>query len=70
MPNQTISTVVAYGQALADAIRAFRILEPKAGWFERLQIRLLRATYQQRLRALIAVLPSEVSEEFFETGMR
>lgn len=57
-------TVIVQSRALAAALRAFDILESRAGWFERLQIRLLRASYRQRLRHLVAVLPPEVSEEF------
>lgn len=56
--------VVATGRALAGALRAFETLEPQAGWFERQLIRLLRATYRQRLRYLVATLPPAVSEEF------
>lgn len=42
--------VIRYGQALTNALRAFAVLEKEAGWFERALIRLLRATYRQRLR--------------------
>jgi hypothetical protein len=56
-------SVVAYGRALAGALRAFTVLEQRASWFERLQLRLLRATYRQRLRHLIAVLPAEMGDE-------
>ena len=54
---------IEQARALAAAVRAFRVLEPEAGWFERWLIRILRASYQQRLRHLVAVLPGDVAEE-------
>lgn len=58
--------IIRYGQALASALRAFVVLEKEAGWFERALIRLLRATYRQRLRYMVGDLPSEISEEFWQ----
>lgn len=55
--DNATNTIVAYGRALTSAISAFDVLEQEAGWFERGQIRLLRATYQQRLRYLVITLP-------------
>lgn len=58
--------VLRYGRALAAALRAFAVLESRAGWFERLLLRLLRATYRQRLRYLVATLPGEVGDEILK----
>lgn len=64
--NETAERVAEYGKALAAVLRGFQVLESHAGWFERQLIRLLRATYQQRLRYLVGVLPPEVSEEILK----
>lgn len=55
--------IIKTGKAYAQAIRAFDVLEPKAGWFEKIQIKLLRYSYRQRLRHLVLVLPSDIAEE-------
>ena len=52
-----------YGRALVKILQAFDVLEPKARWFERLLIKLLRGTYRQRLRAIVSVVPGEVGDE-------
>ena len=46
-----------------QAIKAINVLEPKTGWFERMLIRLLRKSCQQRLRYLVGVLPTDISDE-------
>ncbi len=66
--NKTTKTVTAHGQALASAIRAFKVLEAEAGWLERQVIRWLRASYQRRLRHFVAVLPGEVVDEIWGGG--
>jgi hypothetical protein len=45
--NDVEKSVVIYGKALTQAIKAFDVLEPKAGWFERMLIKLLRKSYRQ-----------------------
>lgn len=55
--------VISHGRALVAALRAFDILYKNAGWFERVLIRSLRGTYRKRLRILLVVLPTEVSED-------
>ena len=62
-PSDPTSQAIIYGQALAATLRAFPILESRAGWFERQLIRLLRATYRQRLRHLVTVLPPEIADQ-------
>ena len=64
--DSTEQQVLKYGQALTATLLAFDVLEKKAGWFERLQIRLLRITYRQRLRHLVVSLPSEVAEKILK----
>ncbi len=68
MISNPTETVITYGKALASAIRAFRVLETKANWFERMLIKLLRASYQKRLRVMVGTLPSEVAEEIIGVG--
>lgn len=64
MPELTeTELVLRYGRALAAALRAFEVLESRAGWFERLLLRLLLATYRERLRYLVATLPAEVGDK-------
>ena len=71
MPPSSESTgeILSYGQALAAAIRAFDTLLPHASPFERLLLRLLRAAYQRRLRALILALPGDVADQIL-TGQK
>lgn len=54
--------IVSYGRALAKALKVFDDLEPKAGRFERVLLNILRASYRQRLRHLVLVLPSDLAE--------
>lgn len=61
--NEVSTDVIKTALAYAQAIRAFQILEPKAKWFEKMLIRLLRKSYQQRLRYFMLVLPSEIMDE-------
>lgn len=51
-------TVTEYGQALLKALQSFAMLEPRATWFERLLIRLLRMTYRHRLRVMVVAYPT------------
>lgn len=67
-PNPTRENVIRQGRALAAAIRAFDVLEPKAGFVERWLIRLLRYSYRQRVRYLVDVLPAEVGAEIISAG--
>ncbi len=57
---------ITYGKALIAVLNAFDMLETKAGWFEKLLIRLLRKTYSQRLRAIVELAPADVSNTIFE----
>lgn len=63
MTPDDLAGLIKYAHALVAAIRAFRVLETEANRFERLLISILRRSYQERLRALIVVLPAEVAEE-------
>lgn len=63
MTPDDLAGLIKYARALAQAIRAFRVLEAKADWRERLLISILRRSYQERLRVLIVALPAEVAEE-------
>jgi hypothetical protein len=60
-------TVIEQGKALVRAIEAIGTIEP-SGWFERWQARLLQAAYKERLRALVAVLPSWATEEILSAS--
>ena len=64
--ENTATEVVTYGQALAKTLQAFDTLKKKAGWFERLLIRLLRVTYRQRLRSIVELVPAEITNQIFE----
>lgn len=56
-------TDLKYARALAIALCAYRILETRAGRFERLLISIQRRSYRNRLRALLSTLPAEVAKE-------
>lgn len=62
--------VIGYGQALVKILQGFEVVEPRAGWFEKWLIRLLRATYRQRLRTIVGVVPAEISGQILETLRR
>ncbi len=64
--EDTKKQAVKYGRALIATLKAFDVLEDRAGWFERLLIRLLRSTYRQRLRAIVEHAPADVSNRIFE----
>jgi hypothetical protein len=53
--------VITYGRELVKFLRGYEILKEKAGWFEGGLLWLLKTSYQQRLRAIIALLPPEIS---------
>jgi hypothetical protein len=63
LDTNKVEQTVTYGRALAAVIRASDVLLPQAGWFEQWLLKLLRAAYQRRLRALIAVLPGDVGDD-------
>ena len=65
-PNAT-ETVIEQGKALVCAVEAIGTIEPD-NWFERWQTRRLQATYKRRLRALVAVAPSWVTEEILSAS--
>lgn len=64
--NETTKDVIQTGKAYVQVIRGFKVLEPKAKWFERMLIKLLRKTYQQRLRYLIVALPTDIGEQILK----
>ena len=59
-------SVITYGKGLTQAIKAFDVLEPEAGWLERLLIKLLRKSYRHRLRHFVGTLPSDISDEILK----
>jgi hypothetical protein len=65
--NPTAERTIIYGRALVAALKAFDTLNEQAGWFKRLQLHLLRTTYQQRLRHIIANLPSEIGNRILKS---
>lgn len=66
MDNQDAQeSVINYGQGLIKILQGFKSVEPHAGWFERILIKLLRATYQQRLRAIVAEFPPDIVNKVF-----
>ncbi len=67
MENKDSGEVIAYGQALIKILQGFEAVEPQASWFERLLLKLLRATYRQRLRTIVKLAPAEVANQIFET---
>ena len=68
-PSPATEEILSYGRALAAAIRAADVLIPHASPFERLLLRLLRAAYQRRLRALILALPGDIADQIL-TGQK
>ena len=58
--------VVAYGRTMVVVIGAIEVLLPRAGWIEALLLRLLRAAYQRRLRALVVMLPGDATKEILK----
>jgi hypothetical protein len=64
----TTNVVIEYGQALTRILRSFEVVEARAGWFERLLIWLLRATYRQRLRTLVGSVSGEIGDQILESA--
>jgi hypothetical protein len=63
MTNPALTDRIMFqGHALVRAIEALGIIEP-TGPFERALARLLIAAYKRRLRAIVRVVPTWVSEE-------
>ena len=60
--------VITQGRALVCAIEAIGVIEPSA-WFERAIAGLLLAAYKRRLRAIVAVAPTGVTDTL-ETSER
>ena len=60
---------ITQGQALVRAIEVIGIIEPSA-WFERAIAGLLLAAYKRRLRAIVAVEPTWVTERILEASER
>ena len=61
--------IIAQGKALVRAIEALGTIEP-SGPIERALARLLQAAYKRRLRAIVAVAPSWVTEEILSASER
>ncbi len=63
-PDQLISNVASTGRAYVRLIESTDLLLARNPvWTERLLLRMVRALYPQRLRALVAALPPDVSGE-------
>ena len=54
---------------LGRAIEAIGVIEPSA-WFDRAIASLLLAAYKRRLRAIVAVAPTWVTERILEASER
>lgn len=67
--NTPRDSAIIHGRAVVSVLRGFEVLEKKAGWFERLLIRILRYSYRQRLRHLLLVLPPDVFEEIIKQDL-
>jgi hypothetical protein len=61
--------ILRQGKALVRAIEALGTIEP-TGPFERALARLLMPAYKRRLRAIVKVVPTWVSEEMLSTSER
>jgi hypothetical protein len=61
--------IILQGRALVRAIEALGTIEP-TGPFERALARLLLAAYKRRLRAIVKVVPTWVSEEILSASER
>jgi hypothetical protein len=61
--------IILQGRALVRAIEALGTIQP-TGLFERALARLLMAAYKRRLRAIVKVVPTWVSEEMLSTSER
>jgi hypothetical protein len=61
--------ILLQGRALVRAIEALGTIQP-SGPFERALARLLMAAYKRRLRAIVKVVPTWVSEEMLSTSER
>jgi hypothetical protein len=59
--------ILRQGRALVRAIEALGTIEP-TGPFERALARLLMAAYKRRLRAIVKVVPTWVSEEILSAS--
>jgi hypothetical protein len=62
--------IIAYGQALAQALKAFNTLEQKAGLVEQVLLKILKRSYQGRLKHLLLVLPSDLAEAILTSDHR
>jgi hypothetical protein len=60
-------SLIRQNRALVRAIEALTTIEP-TGPFERAPARLLMATYKRRLRGIVDVAPTWVSEEILSTS--
>jgi len=70
MPDLELTDrILTQRKALVRAIEAMGTIEP-TGPFERALARLLIAAYKRRLRAVVKVVPTWVSEEILSTSER
>jgi hypothetical protein len=67
MTDDLTGHIVAPGCALVRAIEALGATEP-TGPFERALARLLMAAYRRRLRAIVKVVPTWVSEDILSVS--
>ena len=64
---QIAERIINQGKALVRAIEALGTIDP-SGPFERALARLLMAAYKRRLRAIVADVPSWVTEEILSVS--
>jgi hypothetical protein len=69
MTADLTNRIIAQGRALVRAIDALGTVEP-AGPFERALAHLLMAAYKRRLRAIVKVVLTWVSEEILSASER
>ena len=61
--------IIAQARVLVRAIEPLGTIQP-TGLFERALARLLMAAYKRRLRGIVAIVPTWVSEEILSTSER
>jgi hypothetical protein len=69
MTADLTNRIITQARALVRAIEALGTIQP-TGPFERALARLLMAAYKRRLRAIVKVVPTWVSEEILSAGER
>ena len=70
MPNydpELTDDIICQDRALVHAIEALGTIKP-SGWFERLTAGLLLATNKRRLREIMGVVPSRITENILSAS--